>query len=142
MKVEQILQSKGTEVFAVRPEDSIAEAVSVLNDKNIGAVVVRDLSGKVIGMLSERDVVRRLGRHGADAMGMRVKDCMTGDPFTCSPEDSVEDLMAMMTRKRIRHLPVTAGGRVIGVVSIGDVVKRKIEEAEQEAAALKEYISS
>ncbi|MCK5750348.1 MAG: CBS domain-containing protein [Oricola sp.] len=142
MKVEQILQSKGTEVFAVRPEDSIAEAVSVLNDKNIGAVVVRDLSGKVIGILSERDVVRRLGRHGADAMGMRVKDCMTGDPFTCSPEDSVEDLMAMMTRKRIRHLPVTAGGRVIGVVSIGDVVKRKIEEAEQEAAALKEYISS
>ena len=142
MKVEQILQSKGTEVFAVRPEDSIAEAVSVLNDKNIGAVVVRDLSGKVIGILSERDVVRRLGRHGADAMGMRVKDCMTGDPFTCSPEDSVEDLMAMMTRKRIRHLPVTAGGSVIGVVSIGDVVKRKIEEAEQEAAALKEYISS
>lgn len=142
MKVEQILRSKGTEVFAVRPEDTIAEAVSVLNDKNIGAVVVRDLSGKVVGILSERDVVRRIGRHGAEAMGMQVRECMTGDPYTCTPEDSVEDLMAMMTRKRIRHLPVTAGGRIIGVVSIGDVVKRKIEEAEQEAAALKEYISS
>ena len=107
-----------------------------------GAVVVRDLSGKVVGILSERDVVRRIGRHGAEAMGMQVRECMTGDPYTCTPEDSVEDLMAMMTRKRIRHLPVTAGGRIIGVVSIGDVAKRKIEEAEQEAAALKEYISS
>ena len=142
MKVEQILQSKGAEVYAVRPGDSIAEAVGVLNDKNIGAVVVRDPSGKVVGILSERDVVRRLGKHGADAMSLRVSDCMTGDVHTCSPESSLDELMSMMTRKRIRHLPVTAGGRIVGVVSIGDVVKRKIEETEQEAAALKEYISS
>lgn len=142
MKVEQILQSKGAEVHSVRPGDSIAEAVGVLNDKNIGAVVVREASGKVVGILSERDVVRRLGKHGADAMSLRVSDCMTGDVHTCSPESSLDELMSMMTRKRIRHLPVTAGGRIVGVVSIGDVVKRKIEETEQEAAALKEYISS
>lgn len=142
MKVEQILQSKGADVYAVRPGDSIAEAVGVLNDKNIGAVVVRDPSGKVVGILSERDVVRRLGKHGAEAMTLRVSDCMTGDVHTCSPDASLDELMSMMTRKRIRHLPVTADGRIVGVVSIGDVVKRKIEETEQEAAALKEYISS
>ena len=142
MKVEQILQSKGAEVHSVRPGDSIAEAVGVLNDKNIGAVVVRDASGKVVGILSERDVVRRLGKHGAGAMTLRVSDCMTSDVHTCSPESSLDELMSMMTRKRIRHLPVTAGGRIVGVVSIGDVVKRKIEETEKEAAALKEYISS
>lgn len=142
MKVEQILQSKGADVYAVRPGDSIAEAVGVLNDKNIGAVVVRDSSGKVVGILSERDVVRRLGKHGAEAMTLRVSDCMTGDVHTCSPDASLDELMSMMTRKRIRHLPVTADGRIVGVVSIGDVVKRKIEETEQEAAALKEYISS
>lgn len=142
MKVEQILRTKGADVYAVRPGDSLAEAVGVLNEKNIGAVVVRDPSGKVVGILSERDVVRRLGKHGADAMALRVGDCMTADVHTCSPETSVDELMGMMTRKRIRHLPVTAGGKIVGVVSIGDVVKRKIEEAEQEAAALKEYISS
>lgn len=142
MKVEQILRTKGADVYAVRPGDTIAEAVGVLNDKNIGAVVVRDSSGKVVGILSERDVVRRLGKHGADAMTLRVSDCMTADVHTCSPDTSVDELMGMMTRKRIRHLPVTAGGKLVGVVSIGDVVKRKIEEAEQEAAALKEYISS
>jgi len=142
MKVDVILQSKGVDVFSVKPDDTIAHAVSVLNDKNIGAVIVSDNRGNVVGILSERDVVRRLGKEGAEAMSRRVCDCMTGNPYTCSPEDSVDDLMARMTEKRIRHLPVTADGKIIGVVSIGDVVKRKIEEAEQEAAALKEYISS
>ena len=141
MKVEQILRVKGTGVFAVRPDDSIAEAVDVLNDKNIGAVVVRDDGGAVVGILSERDIVRRLGRHGSEALGMKVSECMTGEVHTCELEASVDELMAMMTDRRVRHLPVTEGGQVVGVVSIGDVVKRKIEEAEQEAAALKEYIA-
>ncbi|PQA88920.1 CBS domain-containing protein [Hyphococcus luteus] len=141
MKVEQILRLKGTDIFAVRPDDSIAEAVGVLNDKNIGAVVVRDGDGGVVGILSERDVVRRLGKHGANAMTMRVSECMTEDLHTCEAETSVDELMTMMTERRVRHLPVTNGGHVVGVVSIGDVVKRKIEEAEQEAAALKEYIA-
>lgn len=142
MKVEHILQSKGADVFAVRQEDSIAAAVAILNEKNIGAVVVKGDGGKIVGILSERDIVRRLGKDGAEVMGMRVKDCMTGNPYTCSPDDSVDELMGKMTEKRIRHLPVSAGGRIVGVVSIGDVVKRKIEEIEREAAVLKEYISS
>jgi CBS domain-containing protein len=142
MKVEHILQAKGTDVFAVREDDDIGVAVALLNDKNIGAVVVRDASEGVVGILSERDVVRQLGVNGPEALGMRVKDCMTPDPFTCSPEASVDDLMAQMTEKRVRHLPVTAQGKVVGVVSIGDVVKRKIRQAEQEAQALKDYIAS
>ncbi len=141
MKVEQILRSKGADVFAVRSDDSIAQAVGVLNDRNIGAVIVQDAAGDVVGILSERDVVRRLGQKGVAAMDMQVCDCMTGNPYTCTPEDSVDELMSKMTEKRIRHLPVTAGGKIVGVVSIGDVVKRKIEETEMEAAALKEYIA-
>lgn len=141
MKVEQILQLKGAEVFSVRPDSSIADAVKVLNDKNIGAVIVKDEKDQVVGILSERDVVRRLGANGEGAMALKVSECMTANPFTCSPDASVDELMAQMTDKRVRHLPVAEGGRVIGVISIGDVVKRKIEQAEQEAAALKEYIA-
>lgn len=142
MKAKHILQSKGADVFAVKPGDTIAAAVGVLNSKNIGAVMVCDAEGKAVGILSERDVVRRLGEKGAEAMAMRVSDCMTGNPYTCAPDETVDELMSRMTEKRIRHLPVESGGRIIGVISIGDVVKRKIQEAEQEAAALKEYISS
>lgn len=142
MKVEQILQAKGADIFAVGPDDNITDAVSLLNDKNIGAVIVRGGKGDVVGILSERDIVRRLGERGADALNMKVSDCMTSNVFTCSVDASVDELMAKMTEKRIRHLPVTKDNQIVGVVSIGDVVKRKIEQAEQEAAALKEYIAT
>lgn len=142
MKVEQILAGKGSAVFAVRDQQSIGEAVAVLNEKNIGAVVVRDASDGVVGILSERDVVRQVGKNGPGALSMKVSECMTPNPITCTAEASVNDLMTQMSEKRIRHLPVTQEGSIIGVVSIGDVVKRKIEEAEQEAQALKEYIAS
>ena len=141
MKVEQILQTKGAEVFAVSPSNSVAEAVSVLNEKNIGAVVVKGEQDEVVGIFSERDVVRKIGAKGAEAMSMQVADCMTPAPHTTSPEASVDEVMEQMTQKRIRHLPVMQSGRLVGVVSIGDVVKRKIDEAEQEAQALKEYIA-
>ncbi len=142
MKVEHILQAKGADVFAVSEDDEIAAAVNLLNEKNIGAVVVRDSGEGVVGILSERDVVRELGRKGPDALSMRVRECMTPDPFTCSRETTVDDLMAQMTEKRVRHLPVTEEGKIVGVISIGDVVKRKIEQAEREARALKDYIAS
>lgn len=141
MKAKHILRSKGADVFAIGPDDSVADAVAMLNQRNIGAVIVCK-DDKVVGILSERDVVRKMGKRESDVMATRVADCMTADPFTCSPDETVDDLMAKMTDKRIRHLPVTENGRIIGVISIGDVVKRKIEEAEHEAAALKEYISS
>jgi CBS domain-containing protein len=142
MKVEHILQTKGADVFSVTADDKIVDAVSLLNEKNIGAVIVKDKKGAVVGILSERDIVRRLGQQGAKVMDLKVSECMTPEPYTCSPDATLDDLMTQMTEKRIRHLPVTNSGKIIGVVSIGDVVKRKIEEAEQEAAALKEYIAS
>lgn len=142
MKVEQILQSKGADVFSVQDTDTINKAVAVLNEKNIGAVVVQDASQKVAGILSERDVVRHLGVRGAEALSMRVSECMTPDPFTCGTETTVDELMSRMTEKRIRHMPVVNGDKLVGVVSIGDVVKRKINQAEEEAKALKDYIAS
>ena len=141
MKVEQILQSKGADVFSVQDTDTINKAVAVLNEKNIGAVVVQDASQKVAGILSERDVVRHLGARGPEALAMRVSECMTPNPFTCGTETTVDELMARMTEKRIRHMPVVNEGALVGVVSIGDVVKRKINQAEEEAKALKDYIA-
>ena len=142
MKVEQILQSKGAEVFTVNAGDTIANAVSLLNEKNIGAVVVKDHRGAIAGILSERDIVRMIGASGVDVMAMQVSDCMTPDPVTCSSDATLEELMEKMTNKRVRHLPIINGDNVVGLVSIGDVVKRKIDIAEQEAQALKEYIAT
>jgi CBS domain-containing protein len=142
VKVETILQSKGAVVYAVAPSTTIKDAVDLLGDKNIGAVVVKGDDGAVAGIFSERDVVRRLRSEGAGVLDRPVADCMTSNPFTCDPETEIDDLMSQMTEKRIRHIPVCREGRLVGMVSIGDVVKRKIEDAEREAAALKEYISS
>lgn len=142
MKVEHILRSKGADVFSVTTTDPISKAVDVLGEKNIGAVLVKDEAGAVAGILSERDVVRTMRTSGVSALGEPVSSCMTANPYTCEMETSVDDLMVQMTEKRIRHMPVLKEGTLVGVVSIGDVVKRKIEQAEQEAAALKEYISS
>jgi len=142
MKAEHILQAKGAAVFSVQAADTISKAISVLNDKNIGAVIVQDASEKVVGILSERDIVRHMGARGAEVLTMKVSECMTPDPITCAADVSVDELMAKMTEKRVRHLPVTQDKKIVGVVSIGDVVKRKIEQAEQEAQALKDYIAS
>ncbi|MEL7486485.1 MAG: CBS domain-containing protein [Pseudomonadota bacterium] len=142
MKVEKIIQAKGAEVFAVSPTSTIAEAVDLLGEKNIGAVLVKDDQGRAAGILSERDVVRLMRSRGGDVMSAQVSECMTPNPYTCDPEATVDELLNQMTEKRIRHMPVVNAGSLVGLVSIGDVVKNKIEEAEREAAALKEYISS
>jgi len=142
MKVEHILRGKGSDVFAVRDTASIQEAVAVLAEKNVGAVIVRNAAGAVAGILSERDVVRRLKADGAAALSGPVSACMTSAVVTCRLEDTVDELMAKMTERRIRHVPVVEQGELVGIVSIGDVVKRKIEESEQEAAALRDYITS
>ena len=142
MKVVNILQSKGAEVYAVIDTDTVARAVALLTDKNIGAVVVKNRAGAVSGILSERDVVRHLKEKGPEVLNAPVGQCMSRDPHTCRPEDTVDELMSVMTNRRVRHLPVVNAGKLLGLVSIGDVVKRKIEEIEHEAQALKEYISS
>ena len=142
MKVKQILEDKGQDVFTMSADQSVKEAISLLADHNIGAIVVVDKAGVVTGILSERDVVRASARDGAMFMQKPIKSCMTAKVVTCCPQDSVDDLMGLMTAKRIRHLPVLDEGKLSGLVSIGDVVKRKIRETEQEAAALRDYIAT
>ncbi len=142
MKVEHILQSKGADVFAVSGATSVKDAIDILGEKNIGAVVVKNGDGTVSGIFSERDVVRRLRKEGPDVLSRPVSDCMTKNPFTCTLDTTLDELMGVMTNRRIRHMPVVDKGRLVGIVSIGDVVKRKIDDAEREAAALKQYIAS
>jgi CBS domain-containing protein len=141
MQVENILQSKGRVVETVTSATTIAQAVSVLNTKKIGAVVVVD-AGKVVGILSERDVVRHLGTEWAALASRPVSEIMTRNVFTASRFATISDVMERMTEKRIRHMPIVDNNELNGIVSIGDVVKRKIEETEQEALALKEYIAT
>lgn len=141
MQVENILQSKGRIVVTVAAGATIAEAVEKLNTHRIGAVVVVE-GDRVIGILSERDVVRHLGDDWAGLAGRPVSDLMTRTVVTTHPTAAVDELMELMTARRIRHIPVVATERLVGIVSIGDVVKRKIEETELEASALKKYIAS
>jgi len=141
MQVENILQSKGRAVSTVTAGSTIAQAVELLNTKKIGAVVVVD-GKRVVGILSERDVVRHLGTDWAALASRPVSDVMTKAVVSVSRFATVADVMERMTEKRIRHMPIVENGELVGIVSIGDVVKRKIEETEQEATALKEYIAS
>jgi CBS domain-containing protein len=142
MQVQAILQSKGTKVYSVPANAQVRDAVGALNKHNIGAVVVVDTDGKLVGIISERDIVRLLGRDPVGALKRPVSECMTATVVTCTRETLIAELMEQMTRFRIRHMPVVERNELLGVVSIGDVVKRKIEEAEQEATALREYIAS
>lgn len=142
MKVEHILQTKGADVFAVSGATTVKDAVEMLGEKNIGAVVVKSDKGEPAGIFSERDVVRRLRSEGPAVLARPVSDCMTANPLTCTLDTDLDELMSVMTNRRVRHIPVVENGRLVGIVSIGDVVKRKIDCAEREAAALKEYIAS
>ena len=142
MQVENILQSKGVVVHTVGTHAPIADAVKLLNQHRIGAVVVVAENGSVAGILSERDVVRHLLDGAEGLLKRRVGDIMTTKVITCERAATVSDLMEQMTRHRIRHIPIVEDGKLVGIVSIGDVVKRKIEEAEHEATALREYIAS
>lgn len=141
MKVIDILRTKGGDVFAVVASMTMKEAVDVLGEKNIGAVIVKDEQGRVAGILSERDVVRRIRTEGPAVLMRPIADCMTPSPITCGPDTTLDEVLSKMTDRRIRHLPVIQDGRLIGVISIGDVVKCKIDNAEREAAALREYIA-
>lgn len=142
MNAASILAHKGADVVTAAPEDTIEDAARVLTAKNIGAVVILDASGMPAGVLSERDITAAIGREGAHALTMRVSECMSRDVLVCRPSDSLDVLMGRMTNRRIRHLPVAEGGKLLGVVSIGDVVKQKIAEAEAEAEAMKSYIAT
>lgn len=142
MTVAQILTRKGSAVITVTPSETLHGVVDLLAKNRIGAVVVLDGKGGLVGIVSERDVVRALSQHGGGAMGKSVADIMTKKVRTCSPQDTEGELMGLMTEHRIRHLPVTEGGKLAGMISIGDVVKLRIESIEREAEEMKSYIAS
>ena len=162
MQVENILQSKGMTVHTVLAHAPISDAIRMLNEHRIGAVVVVADNGSVAGILSERDIVRNLAGDPAGLLKRAVREVMTTTVIscgrrtdlselmermtttviTCDRRTDISQLMERMTTHRIRHIPIVEDGQLVGIVSIGDVVKRKIEEAEQEALALREYIAS
>jgi len=142
MNVEAILKTKGRAVVTIGPEASIADAVELLRQKGIGAVVVSDDGVHVGGILSERDVVHALAERGAKTLELKVSALMTRHVYSCRPDDTVADLMAEMTGRRIRHLPVVDDGRLGGIISIGDVVKSRLDEVESEASSLRQFITS
>jgi CBS domain-containing protein len=141
MDVETILRSKGRAVATIRPDDTIGAAVEALVSGNIGALVASEDGETVDGIISERDIVHALARHGDTLLGQSVAEVMTRPVVTCDPTESVAELMAEMTNRRIRHLPVVRDGRLCGIVSIGDVVKNRLDEIEYEARSLRSFIA-
>ena len=141
MTLATILGGKGREVVSVTPDASVADAVRLLHERGIGAVpVMRD--GRVEGVFSERDVIRMLANEGGAALDKSVRDAMTAPAITAEPAQNVLGALSVMTRQRVRHLPVVDNGIVIGIVSIGDLVKYRIDRIEADAAAMREYIQS
>ncbi len=142
MSVAQILSTKGRAVHTAMASDKLETIAKGLADKRIGSVVITDAKGEIAGIVSERDVVRALARNGAGALDLAASVVMTSDVRTCGLADSEVELMAVMTAHRIRHLPVVEGGRLAGMISIGDVVKFRIEAIEREAEDMKSYIAT
>jgi CBS domain-containing protein len=141
MTIQAILAEKGREVATIGPDERVSQAVAKLGQKRIGALpVVED--ARVLGILSERDVIYCLRDHGADSLDWPVSRVMTSPAITADPATPVLSAMAMMTQRRIRHLPVVSGGELAGIVSIGDLVKYRMERIEQEAEAMRTYIQS
>src|SRR4051794_997483 len=141
MNVETILRNKGDWVATIRPDATIAQAVEMLNRERIGALVVSEDGNTIDGMLSERDIVLALGDYGPDLMARRIDAIMTRNVLTCDPADTVQDLMAAMTNRRFRHIPVVKDDRLRGIVSIGDLVKNRLDEVEFEANSLRSFIA-
>jgi len=141
MRIREILHAKSSDVVTLRPSSTIRELIELLAEHNIGAVIVADDENPVLGIVSERDVVRRL-TSGEDILATAVEEIMTREVKTAAPNDSVDDLMLIMTEHRIRHVPVVTGDGLRGIVSIGDVVKSRIGELEFERDQLESYVQS
>jgi CBS domain-containing protein len=139
--VSVILQRKGREVFTISPDASVADAARSLAEHGVGALVVSADGTRLDGIVSERDVVRHLARDGAAVLDQPVSNVMTAQVQTCGPDATVDELMSAMTAQRFRHVPILDGDALIGLVSIGDVVKYRVEELEVEAEALAEYVT-
>jgi CBS domain-containing protein len=142
MIVNRILSLKGREVATIEPSRSLSEAARFLAERRIGALLIVDGDRPVTGIISERDIVRAVAMHGAKALDEPVSRFMTEKVVTCTGETSINDVMELMTQQKFRHIPVVESGRLSGIVSIGDVVKLRLEEVEAETQAIKEYIAT
>jgi CBS domain-containing protein len=141
MNVAAILRQKGRAVTTASPSMTLLEVANKLAAKRIGAIVVVGTRGDVAGIISERDIIRALSEHGAECLGKPASETMTRQVVTCRETDTLDELMAMMTAKRFRHLPVVTDDALVGIISIGDVVKHHVAEVEMEATAMREYIT-
>lgn len=141
MHVKAILDEKGRNVLTIKPDATLHDAARMLQENRIGALVVLGLNEQIKGILSERDIVNAVARNGADALGKTVSAAMTSNVHRCSEDMTIDAVMALMSEKRCRHLPVEMNGKLAGMVSIGDVVKSRIREIEFEAAEIKAYIA-
>ena len=140
MTVKAILSHKSPDIVSIEPTATLAQAAKLLAERRIGAVLVLGIEGRVAGILSERDIVRALAERGASMLDERVDQVMTRKVFTCSQTDTVAHIMEQMTAQKFRHVPVVDEGRLAGIISIGDVVKYRLHEIENETNALREYI--
>lgn len=141
MTVRAMLKGKSGGVITIGPDASLRDAVALLSERRIGAVVVSADGDRVEGILSERDLVHAIHRHGTALLDSQVKDIMTRDVITCAPDMALTQVMETMTRARFRHLPVLENGKLIGIVSIGDAVKERLSELESETTQLRAYIA-
>ncbi len=141
-KVSAVLKLKGHDVVTVAPHQTVASVVKMLTQNRIGAVPVINESGQLVGIISERDIIRAISEHAEAVLTLHVEQLMTRDVRTCSSEDRLVDLMQVMTLQRVRHLPVVQNGALHGIVSIGDVVKQRLEEVQVEVEELQSYIRS
>jgi len=140
MTVKAVLARKGSNVTTIEPTASVAAAIKMLGEQRIGALVITGPDQHVVGILSERDIVRALAEHGAQALDRPVSEMMTRKVVTCNERDTLRDLMEQMTAGKFRHVPVVEQGKLAGIISIGDVVKSRLEEMEHDTEALQDYI--
>lgn len=140
--VKSMLDAKGRDVVTVGPDKSLLEVAQILNDRKIGAVVVIGMEDRIAGIFTERDLVRAIASEGATVLGQPVRTAMTTSVHRCREEQTVDELMGMMSAGRFRHVPVERDGKLGGIISIGDVVKSRIREVENEAEQMKAYIAS
>ena len=140
MNVGIILAEKGREVVTIEPNASLAQAAHLLADKRIGAALILGADRRIAGIISERDIVRALAEHGAAALEQPVSRTMTRKVETCTENETVANIMERMTAGKFRHMPVVDQGRLVGVVSIGDIVKHRVHEVERESVAMRDYI--
>lgn len=140
MTVSMILAAKGRNVVSVEPSASLSSAVALLAEKRIGAVAVLGVDCRIVGILSERDIVRALAERGAGALDTPVSQIMTRKVSTCTEAETIPSIMERMTEGKFRHVPVVDQGRLVGIVSIGDVVKHRLQQMESDSAAMRDYI--